>query len=458
MPSPRPVLIGNDPLQTQTPGEVTMYCCGVTPYDYCHLGHGRSYVVWDTFRRMLSLAGYDVKYVQNFTDIDDKIIKRSHEEKTSAHELAQRYITSYFEDMKPLGIAEADAYPLVTESIQDIVSLIEKIIEAGYGYAIEGDVYYDVHAFEGYGRHSGRNLEQLRAGARVEPGEKKRNPLDFALWKAAKPDEPSWDSPWGKGRPGWHIECSAMLEKHFGPTVDIHGGGEDLLFPHHANEIAQSECVHNAALANHWIHHAFIRIDGEKMSKSLGNFKTLRTAYEHISPMALRTFYLQTHYRSPIDFSEAALHQATQAFERLQRAFEEGGVAPEDVDTDRVLTSKDGEAAVAALTQDLNTPKVLSQLFELAGRVFAAHGQEQQNLAESLFVVAQSALGIDLSPRTVETDADLGALIQDLIAKRKAAKAERNFAEADRLRDEIISHGVELTDLPGGDVKWKLKG
>jgi cysteinyl-tRNA synthetase len=301
-------------------GIVKMYVCGVTVYDYCHLGHARAYVVWDMIRRYLGTK-YQVKYVQNITDIDDKILKRAQERDTTMQAIANQYIAAYDEDMAKLNIAKADAYPRATESIPEIIDLIQKLIDCGYAYASGGDVYYAVQKFPEYGKLSGRKLEDMRAGAsgRVdEQEEQKRYPFDFALWKSAKPNEPFWASPWGNGRPGWHIECSAMVRSHLGETIDIHAGGVDLQFPHHENEIAQSEAGYGKTLANYWMHNGFVNIDGEKMSKSLDNFKTIRDLVQHFDPMAIRLFILQAQYRQPIDFTEEAINASTKGWETIR--------------------------------------------------------------------------------------------------------------------------------------------
>ncbi|MEC4812631.1 MAG: cysteine--tRNA ligase, partial [Scytonema sp. PMC 1069.18] len=314
-----------EPFETVEPGKVKMYYCGVTVYDYCHLGHARACIVWDVVRRYLQFVGYEVCYVQNFTDVDDKILNKARLEHSSMEAVAERFIEAYFEDMRRLGIKDADEYPRATHTMNGIQRLIHELENKGYAYASQGDVYYAVRKFTDYGKLSGRKLEDMQAGAservNLEDPEyqKKQDPFDFALWKAAKPEEPAWDSPWGKGRPGWHIECSAMVRDRLGETIDIHTGGDDLKFPHHENEIAQSEAVTGKPLASYWLHNGMVKVDGEKMSKSLGNFITIRELLDKgVDPMALRLFVLQAHYRKPIDFTEEAIASATKGWQTLK--------------------------------------------------------------------------------------------------------------------------------------------
>ncbi|MGK7883142.1 MAG: cysteine--tRNA ligase, partial [Crocosphaera sp.] len=315
-----------EPFETLLPGRVTMYCCGVTVYDYCHLGHARSYIIWDMVRRYLKWRGYDVTYVQNFTDIDDKILRRAQKEGVSMAEISERFIEAYFEDIRPLNVMDADEYPRVTDNISGIQQLIQVLLEKNYAYAADGDVYFHVEAFEQYGKLSGRSQSMMQAGAsgRVavsDPANShKKHPSDFALWKSAKPEEPAWDSPWGEGRPGWHIECSAMVRGLLGETIDIHGGGGDLVFPHHENEIAQSEAANGKPLAKYWVHNGMVTVNGEKMSKSLGNFTTIRELLNRpLEPMVIRLFVLQAHYRKPLDFTEEAISSATNGWQTLEQ-------------------------------------------------------------------------------------------------------------------------------------------
>jgi len=303
-----------------------MYCCGVTVYDYCHLGHARSYIIWDMVRRYLKWRGYEVTYVQNFTDIDDKILRRAQEQGVSMADISERFLEAYFEDIRPLNVMDADEYPRVTDNISGIQQLIEVLLEKNYAYAADGDVYFHVEAFEQYGKLSGRSQSMMQAGAsgRVAVSDPtnshKKHPSDFALWKSAKPEEPAWDSPWGEGRPGWHIECSAMVRGLLGETIDIHGGGGDLVFPHHENEIAQSEAANGKPLAKYWVHNGMVTVNGEKMSKSLGNFTTIRELLNRpLEPMVIRLFVLQAHYRKPLDFTEEAISSATNGWQTLQQ-------------------------------------------------------------------------------------------------------------------------------------------
>ncbi|PSB51093.1 cysteine--tRNA ligase, partial [Chroococcidiopsis cubana CCALA 043] len=314
-----------EPFETVEPGKVKMYYCGVTVYDYCHLGHARACIIWDVVRRYLQFLGYEVTYIQNFTDIDDKILNRARQENSSMEAVAERYIQAYFEDMTRLNVKEADAYPRATHTMNGIQRLIFELEQKGYAYPADGDVYYAVKQFPEYGKLSGRKLEDLQAGAsgRVDAedpeGRKKQEPFDFALWKAAKPGEPAWESPWGAGRPGWHIECSAMVRDRLGDTIDIHAGGADLIFPHHENEIAQSEAVTGKSLSHYWMHNGMVKVNGEKMSKSLGNFITIRELLDRpTDPMAVRLFVLQAHYRKPIDFTDEAIAAATNGWHTLR--------------------------------------------------------------------------------------------------------------------------------------------
>ena len=364
--------------ETLTENQVKMYCCGVTVYDYCHLGHARSYIVWDTIRRYLAWRGYDVRYVQNFTDIDDKILNRARKENSSMEAVAKEYTTAYFEDMARLNILEADKYTYATRTIDGIKRLIQELEQKGYAYPAEGDVYYSVRKFDGYGKLSGRKLDDMQAGASGRVGEgddKKKDPFDFALWKGAKPGEPAWDSPWGPGRPGWHIECSAMIREHLGGAIDIHAGGLDLTFPHHENEIAQSAAANDECLARYWMHNGMVNVDGEKMSKSLGNFTTIRQlldAPEGPHPMAMRLFVLQAQYRKPIDFTADAIASAKNSWQTIQAGLlfgpqygdKLGWTLPDSVKVDR-----DSDAVSqfqTSMDDDFNTGAAIAELFELA--------------------------------------------------------------------------------------------
>jgi cysteinyl-tRNA synthetase len=481
------------------PGKVRMYCCGVTVYDLCHLGHARSYIVWDVVRRYLQWCGYTVHYVQNFTDIDDKILNRAKSRGVSMQAIAQQYIEAYQEDMAKLNILPANAYPRATEVIPEIISLIKTLVDQGYAYVVEGDVYYAVERFPNYGKLSKRQLDQMEAGAsgRVEDAEpKKHHPLDFVLWKAAKPEEMDvytpWDSPWGFGRPGWHIECSAMVQQAFGGTIDIHAGGMDLIFPHHENEIAQSEAASHQALAHYWLHHGFVNIQGEKMSKSLNNFKTIRDLLQVYEPMALRVFVLQAHYRKPLDFTEAAIAAAQNSWHTLKEGLLFGeqygqqlgwtltnGQQPLD---ESCLRSDMVDRFRAAMDADFNTPIALSVLFELAKdlrreRNILVHqggtesnpqllAQQWQTLVHLARVLGLEVLNLVIgdasSPAQLRLIANDGtfevrlsdAEIEVLIQKRQESRQAKNYAEGDRIRNELQAQGITLIDQPGGVTRW----
>jgi cysteinyl-tRNA synthetase len=466
-----------EPFEPLEPGQVRMYVCGVTVYDYCHLGHARSYTVWDVVRRYLLWRGYAVTYVQNFTDIDDKIIRRSQQENQPWHTITETYSAAYLEDMARLNILPADAYPKATESIPQIIELIQLLIDRGVAYPADGDVYYAVERFPGYGKLSGRKLEQMEAGAsgRVDDPEdsKKRHPLDFALWKAAKPGEPEWTSPWGQGRPGWHIECSAMVRAILGEQIDIHTGGEDLIFPHHENEIAQSEAALAQPLARYWLHNGFVKIRGDKMSKSLKNFTTIRTLLENTDPMVLRLFVLQAHYRSPIDFTDAAMAGAENSWNTLVTAL--GAIArfAEKLSDWPAKPLKDLDQSIverfnAAMDDDFNTPVALSVLFELAKEIQREHnllthkGAIEQPLAQlhqrclTFQTLLSEALGFKLPNGAADgtqpgySDAEIEALIE----QRQQARQAKNFAEGDRIRDQLAQQGIKLIDKPGGITNW----
>ena len=456
-------------------GIVKMYVCGVTVYDYCHLGHARAYVVWDMIRRYLATK-YQVKYVQNITDIDDKILKRSQERDTTMQAIAERYIAAYDEDMAKLNIAKADAYPRATESIPEIIDLIQLLIDRDYAYVSGGDVYYAVQKFPDYGKLSGRKLEDMRAGAsgRVdEQEEQKRYPFDFALWKSAKPNEPFWASPWGNGRPGWHIECSAMVRSHFGETIDIHAGGVDLQFPHHENEIAQSEAGYGKTLANYWMHNGFVNIDGEKMSKSLDNFKTIRDLVKYFEPMAIRLFILQAQYRQPIDFTEEAINASTKGWETIRDgmlfAHDFGNklgwqnieIPSRHEVTDKIASFEE------AMDDDFNTSVALSYVFELAKRLRSernslSHSDKTDISSEVLYQEWQAlsymtnVLGFvaNISDRQIQEDDMTEAQIEALIQQRIEAKKEKNYQEGDRIRDVLKTAGITLIDQKDGTTRW----
>ena len=435
------------------PAKVGLYVCGVTVYDYCHVGHARVMVVFDTFVRHLRAQGFDVRYVRNITDIDDKIIRRALENGESINELTARFIEAMHEDERALNVLPPDEEPRATEYMADILQMIETLLGKGCAYrADNGDVYFSVRDFPGYGRLSHKKLEELAAGARVEVVEAKRDPLDFVLWKAAKAEEPEeakWEAPFGKGRPGWHIECSAMSTRCLGPHFDIHGGGMDLQFPHHENEIAQSECATGERFVNYWMHVGFVRINDEKMSKSLGNFFTIREVLRAYHPEVLRTFLLSAHYRSPVNYSEENLNKAKADLQRLYGALEA-------VEPAGAAQGTDFEARFdAAMNDDLNTPQAFAVLFELAREV----NRRQDGALAGLLVQLGQRLGIlnetpqaffRNQPGSGLSDAQIEALIE----ARNAARKGRDFAEADRIRDELKAAGIELLDGPEG-TRWR---
>jgi cysteinyl-tRNA synthetase len=436
-----------------TPGEVGMYVCGMTVYDFCHLGHARVLVVFDIVRRWLQSRGYKVKYVRNITDIDDKIIKRALENGEPVERLTGRFIAAMDEDAQALGVGKPDFEPRATANIPQMLNLIGALIDKGLAYrADSGDVYYSVRKFDGYGKLSGKSLEQLRAGERVDVDSNKQYALDFVLWKAAKPDEPAWDSPWGKGRPGWHIECSAMSERFLGAHFDIHGGGQDLQFPHHENEIAQSEGAHGHAFVNYWLHNGFVRVDSEKMSKSLGNFFTVREILAKYDPEVVRFFILRAHYRSPLNYSDQHLDDARQGLTRLYTSLRDIDVGDvQSIDWSQGHAKRFSEA----MDDDFNTPEAVSVLFELANEVNRSGSVEHAGLLRALAGIV-GLLGRE--PGEFLQAGDGGAVsaeeIERSIEARNAARKGRDFSEADRIRDALLAQGVTLEDGPGGTT-WR---
>ena len=446
-----------EPFEPLRPGKVSMYVCGMTVYDLCHLGHARVMVVFDVVYRYLRALGYDVTYVRNITDIDDKIIARANERGEPFTELTERFIRAMHEDAEALGILAPDLEPRATEHLPAIIHMIERLIERRHAYVAEnGDVYYDVHSFPGYGRLSGKSIDDLEAGARVEPGEAKRDPLDFALWKTAKPGEPAWDSPWGRGRPGWHIECSAMSTEALGDTFDIHGGGADLTFPHHENEIAQSEGATGHPFVRYWMHNGFVRINDEKMSKSLGNFFTVREILARYRPEEVRYFILTSQYRSPLNYDEEHLENARAALTRFYTALR-GLPAAEPEGAEEFE-----QAFHAAMQDDFNTPEALAAMFELA-RAINRERDADPGAAAGL-AAALRRMGDVLGILQQEPEAylrgdvsDTGlddARIEELIARRQRAKENREWGEADRIRDELKAAGIVLEDGPAGTT-WR---
>jgi cysteinyl-tRNA synthetase len=432
------------------PNKVRMYVCGMTVYDFCHLGHARVMVVFDMVARWLRASDYEVTYVRNITDIDDKIIKRAHENNESIQSLTQRFIEAMDEDSAKLGIIRPDIEPRATEHVQGMLDMISQLIEKGYAYqANNGDVFYKVRSFNDYGKLSGKTLDDLRAGERVDVDGAKQDPLDFVLWKSAKPGEPYWESPWGNGRPGWHIECSAMSAELLGEHFDIHGGGQDLQFPHHENEIAQSEATHGCTMANYWLHNGFVRVDDEKMSKSLGNFFTIREVLEKYDPEVVRFFILRAHYRSPLNYSDKHLDDAKASLTRLYTALRGIDVPGTTIDWQQPQAAK----FKAAMDDDLNTPEALAVLFELANDL----NKDKSDQTAALLKQLASIVGLlQRDPEAfMQGETDGGELdIDGFIAARLAAKKAKDFAEADRIRKTLSDAGIVLEDTAQGTT-WR---
>lgn len=456
--------------QPQEPGKVSIYVCGVTPYNEPHIGNARPFVTWDAIRRFFKRSGYEVHYVQNFTDVDDKIIRAAHEQNASWKEIADRYIEAYFQALDALNVRRADVYPRVSETIPEIIAMVEGLIKHGYAYELEGDVYYSVEKFAGYGKLSGRTLEDMLAGARVKVDERKRNPMDFALWKAAKPGEPSWDSPWGQGRPGWHIECSTMSLKFLGERFDFHGGGSDLIFPHHENEIAQSQayCGDSHSFARYWVHNGFITIHAEKMSKSLGNFFTVADILKKYPGEVVRFFILQTHYRSPLDFSDERLQNAQASLARLEKAQENAALLMEregtaDTAKDLATAAKDAQKSFyEAMRDDFNTALAISYLFAVAKDINVyyndvvnrgvAFDAAHFSVVRQVFDDMAEVIGILETPAEHTSDED--ATVAVLVEERLAARKTKNWARADEIRDALKAKGILLEDSAAG-TRWK---
>ncbi|MDA8416310.1 MAG: cysteine--tRNA ligase [Betaproteobacteria bacterium] len=449
-----------EPFQPIDPASVRLYVCGMTVYDFCHLGHGRMLVNFDVLFRWLQTSGFQVTYVRNITDIDDKIIDRAAQQGESIQALTGRMIAAMQEDLERLEVLAPTHEPRATEHVPGMIALIETLMTKGLAYCgSNGDVYYSVRDFPGYGKLSGKTLEDLRAGERVARDEYKRDPLDFVLWKSAKPGEPQWPSPWGPGRPGWHIECSVMSECFLGSHFDIHGGGHDLQFPHHENEIAQSEGAHGHAFVNVWMHNGFLRVDGEKMSKSLGNFFTLRDIFQRFHPAVVRFFLLRGHYRSPLNYSDTHLEDARQGLNTLYTALRESEGGDVSGIGQKIWTTEAGQAFKAALDDDLNTPEAVAVLFGLAHDVHrgvAEAGAQLAYLASLLGLLTQNPVqwfqeGAGL---VVAGGADERARIEGLIAQRQAARAARDFASADQIRQALLAEGVVLEDK-AGTTQWR---
>lgn len=454
-------------LVTGEPGKVKMYACGPTVYNYFHVGNARCFVVFDMLRRYFEYRGYEVQFVQNFTDIDDKVIRRANEEGVTYSDIAKRYIDEYFIDAKGLGVRAASVHPLATDNIDMIIAIVGELVKKGHAYPSGGDVYFRTRSFKGYGKLSGMPIEDLESGARIDVSEQKEDPLDFALWKAAKPGEPAWESPWGMGRPGWHIECSAMVRRFLGDTIDIHCGGQDLIFPHHENEIAQSECCTGQPFARYWLHNGYINIDNRKMSKSLGNFFTVREIAEQYGYLPIRFFILSSHYRSPINFSREIIEQAKAALERifncadavsffLKNAAKEELRPGEEALVDKFRDAR--RALIEAMDDDFNTGGGIAAIFDLVRDLNGALNGEAP--ASYAAIAAGKEVLDELTAlfgfvREGGADADFVAEIEEAIAARAAAKKAKNYAEADRIRADLLSRGVVLEDTPQG-TKYKI--
>ena len=452
-------------LKTITDGEVKIYACGPTVYNYIHIGNSRPLCVFDTLRRYLEYRGYKVTFVQNFTDIDDKIIKKAIEENSDYKTVSEKYIKEFWTDAKGLNFREATVHPKATENIDEIINIISTLIEKGYAYPVEnGDVYFSPKKFSGYGKLSHQPLEELEAGARINIGELKREPMDFALWKGAKPGEPYWESPWGKGRPGWHIECSAMvamIHRFLGNTIDIHCGGQDLIFPHHENEIAQSECCNGVPFAHYWMHNGYINVDNVKMSKSLGNFFTVRDVAEKYGYEPIRYLMISSQYRSPINYSVDIIEQCKASLQRLYTcrnnldfALENAtDIVPENAEEIKKQLDSRREQFIEAMDDDLNTADGISAVFELVKdinvNVIDSKSAELIKYAIDLFDELTNVLGLVYNRGTGSLDEE----IEKLIEARQNARKEKNWAEADRIRDELKAQGIVLEDTPQG-VKW----
>ena len=448
-------------------GKVKMYACGPTVYNYFHLGNARPFVTFDTLRRYLEYRGYDVTFCQNFTDIDDKMINKANEEGTTVKEIADRYIAEYYKDADALGILRPTYQPRATETMDEIISLITDLMDKGYAYVIEGDgVYYDVPKFKEYGKLSHYNLEDLQAGGgeRGASYEGKKNPADFALWKFKKEGEPFWDSPWGEGRPGWHIECSAMNRKYLGKTIDIHGGGQDLIFPHHENEIAQSEAANGCTFARYWMHNAFVNVDNEKMSKSLGNFFTVRDIVEKFPYEVIRFFILSGHYRMPINFSDELLKSAQNGLERILTAVESSdfilgnasGLNPEDAAVKELAdaTSEAKTSFIANMDDDMNTADAITSVYTLV-RVLNTHltakdvSDKEIRAAADMICELMNVLGLDIRAM-LKKDSGIPSEVMELVNQRVEAKKNKDFAKADALRDQVSAMGYQIKDTPQG--------
>lgn len=447
------------------PDKLKIYACGPTVYNYIHIGNARPICVFDVLRRYLEYRGYQVTYVQNFTDIDDKIINKANEEGTDYLTVSRRYMEEYKKDAQGLNVRPADIHPLATENIDEIIAMVSRLEEKGYAYAVNGDVYFRTNKFKEYGKLSHQPLEELQAGARITVEDVKEDPMDFAVWKAAKPGEPYWESPWGKGRPGWHIECSAMVRRYLGETIDLHCGGQDLIFPHHENEIAQSECCNGAPFAHYWMHNGYINVDNKKMSKSLGNFFTVRDVAEKYGYEPIRYLMVSSHYRMPINYSVDIIEQCKASLERLYNCRDNlrfllenaSGSLREEENAILDTLGKYREEFIAAMDDDLNTADGLAALFGMAREINShINGESSKELCQQaldLYMELANVLGL----LYVEKDNTLDQEIEDLIARRTEARKNKDWATADAIRDELKARHVVLEDTPQG-VKWHIEG
>lgn len=445
-------------------GEVKMYACGPTVYNYIHIGNARPLIIFDTLRRYMEYRGMKVTFVQNFTDVDDKMINRANDEGITVKELGDRFIEEYFKDAQALGVHAATIHPKATENIDAIIDIIKKLEESGFAYNVDGNVYFATKKFKEYGKLSKQPLEDLEAGARIDVNENKRDAMDFALWKKQKEGEPAWESPWGMGRPGWHIECSAMVNKFLGETIDIHAGGQDLIFPHHENEIAQSECANGKPFANYWLHNGYINVDNRKMSKSLGNFSTVRDILQKYEGETVRFFMLSAHYRNPINFADTLMEQAKSAVERVYTCLDNLSFLLENSE-DRELSeaeteyskSIDGfkEKFISAMDDDLNTADAIAAIFDIVYASNTALSNENKNaqaaVEKTIETIRELGSVLGLFQKTNEKSID--AEVEELIERRNKARAEKNWAEADAIRDKLKEMNIILKDTPMG-VKW----
>ncbi|KEO81714.1 cysteine--tRNA ligase [Tumebacillus flagellatus] len=449
-----------EPFQPLNGNDVNMYVCGPTVYNFFHIGNARPFVVFDQVRRYLQYRGYNVKYVMNFTDVDDKIIKRGLEEGISPQEVADKYVEAFFTDVEALHVTRADLYPRVTEEMSEIIAMIAELIETGHAYESGGDVYFSEQTFADYGKLSKQTMENLVAGARVDVNDKKKAPADFALWKAAKPGEIAWPSPWGEGRPGWHIECSAMIRKHLGEQIDIHGGGVDLTFPHHENEIAQSESCTHKPLAKYWMHNEFVNLNNEKMSKSTGNFFTTRELLEKYEGGVLRFLLLSAHYRNPVNFSEELVENAQNGLDRIRSSYANLTHRLEtavDGDADKVDVEQFRGQFTAAMDDDFNTADGITAIFELVSDANKYLRQEtvERGALQAYLTILEELMGVLAVPLAAE-EADLDAEVEALIAERTEARKSKNWARADEIRDQLTAMGIVLEDTPQG-IRWRRK-